>query len=125
MRHLVSLSLLLVALVHALPLAGVLGVQRLQGLYGVAIDDPNLQILMRHRAVLFGLLAGFLGASAFKPELQPWGIAAGLVSVGSFLVLARLVGQANAELGRVVAVDLVALGLLVASGLVLLLRRGA
>lgn len=70
MRHLVSAMLVIVGVIHLLPLSGVLGVGRLAALYGVSISDPNLSVLMRHRAVLFGLLGAFLVFAAFKPTFQ-------------------------------------------------------
>ncbi|MEK8051991.1 phosphopantetheine adenylyltransferase [Ideonella sp. DXS22W] len=112
MRHLVPATLLLVALIHALPLVGVLGVNPLQRLYGVPVAAPELEILLRHRAVLFGLLAAFLAAAAFQPRLHGAALLAGLVSVLSFIVLVRLVGHANAALTAVMRVDAGALALL-------------
>ena len=50
-RHIVSAALILVAIIHLLPLAGVLGSERLASMYGITVDDPDLLILMRHRAV--------------------------------------------------------------------------
>jgi len=87
MRYLVSAMLVVVAVIHLLPLPGVLGSERLSALYGLSFDDPNLQILMRHRAVLFGLLGVFIMIAAFRPSWQPLAIAAGFVSVLSFLAL--------------------------------------
>ena len=109
MRYVVMISLCVAALVHLLPLIGVLGGERLQSLYGVAIEGPDLQILMRHRAVLFGLLGTYLLAAAFIPILQPTALGAGLVSVLSFLALAWTTEGYNASIARVVAVDVVAL----------------
>ena len=56
MRYLVSATLVLVGLIHLLPLSGVLSADQLASLYGLSFSEPNLAILMRHRAVLFGLL---------------------------------------------------------------------
>lgn len=109
MRYLVMISLCVAAFIHLLPVAGVLGGDRLQSLYGIAIEGPDLQILMRHRAVLFGLLGLYLLAAAFIPALQPTALAAGLISVLSFLVLAWGTTGYNANIARVVAVDVVAL----------------
>lgn len=109
MRYVVMISLCVAAVVHLLPLIGVLGGERLQSLYGVAIEGPDLQILMRHRAVLFGLLGTYLLAAAFIPVLQPTALGAGLVSVLSFLALAWTTEGYNASIARVVAVDVVAL----------------
>jgi len=114
MRYVVAASLLVAGVIHLLPLSGVLGADRVAVLYNVSIQDPNLAILMRHRAVLFGLLGGFLVVAAFVPALQTAALIAGFVSVVSFLALAWSTGGYNAAIGRVVVADLVALVCLVA-----------
>ena len=108
MRHVVSAMLLLVAVIHLLPVAGVLGADQLARLYGVQVAGPDLAILMRHRAVLFGLLGVLLAVAAFVPAVQPAALAAGFVSVGSFLLIAWLTGGYNAQIARVVVADLIA-----------------
>jgi hypothetical protein len=113
MRHLVAAMLAVVAVIHLLPAVGVLGVARLEALYGIPVQEPNLAILMRHRAVLFALLGVFLLVAAVRPAWQPAALVAGFVSVLSFLALARTVGGTNAQLQRVFAADVVALACLV------------
>ncbi|MCU0924038.1 MAG: phosphopantetheine adenylyltransferase [Burkholderiaceae bacterium] len=113
MPHLVSATLVVVALVHLLPLSGVVSAVRLRSLYGMAFDEPNLLILMRHRAALFGLLGAFFLYAAFRPGLQPAAFVLGFGSVLSFLYLAWSVGGGNAQLRRVFAADGVALVCLV------------
>jgi len=113
MRHLVSATLIVVGLIHLLPVTGALGSERLAALYGIQFGEPNLAILMRHRAVLFGLLGLFLLYAAFRPAFQLAAFVAGLVSVLSYLYLARSVGGYNAQLGRVFTADLIALVCLV------------
>jgi hypothetical protein len=112
MRFVVPAVLLLVAVIHALPLVGVLGAERLSQLYGFPVSDPSLELVLRHRAVLFGLLAAFLAVAAFRPELQRLALIAGFVSVASFLVLAALVGSYSQPLATVVRMDWLALALL-------------
>jgi hypothetical protein len=109
MRYVVIGSLVVVGVVHLLPLSGVLGGERLAALYGLSFNDPNLAILMRHRALLFGLLGSFLIFAAFRPAFQPLAFVAGFASVISFLWLAWFVGGYNEHLGRVVAADIGAL----------------
>ena len=113
MRLLVSVLLVLVGVIHLLPLAGALGGERLTALYGLRFDDPNAQVLMRHRAVLFGLLGGFCCVAAVAAQLQPAAFAMGYVSVVSFLALMKSVGGTNAQLRRVFVADVVALACLV------------
>lgn len=126
MRYLISAMLVVVAVIHLLPLSGVLGSERLAVLYGLAINDPNLAILMRHRAVLFGLLGLFFLFAAFSPAFQTVAFIAGFVSVASFLWLAWSVGGYNAQVARVFMADIVALVCLIigAAGHAYLRSRG-
>lgn len=124
MRKVVTGLLLLVGIIHLLPVSGVLGVDRLAVLYGISISDSNLEILMRHRAVLFGLLGLFLIYAAFRPSFQSVAIVFGLISVVSFIAIAWSVGGYNASVGKVVIADLIALvALIVAGGIHVLSNR--
>ena len=109
-----SAMLLIVGVIHLLPVTGVAGRPRLAALYGIAVSDPNLAILLRHRAVLFGLLGAFLLCATFRPALQPLALIAGWVSVLSFLWLTHAAGDYNEHLSRVVAADVLALACLAA-----------
>lgn len=124
MRYVVPIVLLLVAAIHAVPLLGVVSVARLSSAYGISIDDPTLEILMRHRAVLFGILAAFLIFAAFQPHLHRIALVAAFVSAGSFLLLAQSVGGYDALLSTVVWMDVVAVALVVVGGVVHVLSPG-
>ena len=87
-RLLASVVLLVVGTIHLLPLLGVLGTSRLEQLYQVRIEDPNLLLLMRHRALLFGLMAALLLAAAFRPMWQGLALLAAWGSVLGFVLLA-------------------------------------
>jgi hypothetical protein len=117
MRYLISATLIITGIIHLLPLSGVMGAERLSALYGTAFSDPNLVILMRHRAVLFGLLGLFFITTVFKPAWQPLAFTAGFISVVSFLWLAWSADGYNAQLGRVVIADVVAFVCLVVGSL--------
>lgn len=126
MRYVISICLLVASVIHLLPVIGVVGADRLQALYGVSLDGPDLQILMRHRAVLFGLLGLYLLAAAFIPALQPTALAAGLVSVLSFLLLAWSTAGYNASIARIVAVDVIALvALLIGTAALFIIRSNS
>lgn len=109
-----TVALVAAGLIHLLPLAGVLGADKLSALYGVAIAGPDLAILMRHRAVLFGLIGALCLAAAFREALQWPALMIALASVLAFLALAWGTGGYNAAIGRVVTADLVAAALLIA-----------
>ncbi|WP_286695922.1 hypothetical protein [Spongiibacter sp. UBA1325] len=115
--------LVLVGIIHLLPVAGVLGVDRLAALYGIALSESNIEILMRHRAILFGLLGLFLVYAAFQPSLQTLAIVAGLVSVVSFIAIAWSVGGYNELVRKVVIADVIAAVALIAAGVINLVGR--
>lgn len=112
MNKLIAALLLVAAVIHLLPLAGVLGGERLNSLYGLTLNEPNLHLLMRHRAVLFGLLGALLAAAAFLPGLRPVALGAGLISVLSFILLAWGEPGYNAAVLRVLLADWIALACL-------------
>lgn len=87
-HHVIGAVLLVTGGVHLLPLLGVLGAARLEQLYGLRIEDPNLLLLMRHRALLFGLLGLLLVAAAFRPAWQGLALVAAWGSVLGFVLLA-------------------------------------
>ena len=100
--------LVVAGLIHLLPLSGVLCSERLASLYGLSFSESNLAILMRHRAVLFGLLGVFLILAAFRPIFRTVAFSAGLISVTSFLWIAAAVGSYNEQIRRIVTADIVA-----------------
>jgi len=107
----------LVGIIHLLPVVEVLGGERLSALYGLPLEAPDIAILMRHRDVLFGLLGLFFIYAGFYPAYQLLAFIVGFVSVLSFIALALSVGGYNAEIGRVVIADIVALVALVVAAL--------
>ncbi|MFM7121043.1 MAG: phosphopantetheine adenylyltransferase [Gammaproteobacteria bacterium] len=118
MRFVLSALLIVSGIIHLLPLSGVAGSRSLSVLYGITVDEPNIAILMRHRAVLFGLLGLLLIWAAFDAGLQLPALALGLISVVSFLWLAQRTGGYNPQLRRVYQVDLLALFCLLAASLI-------
>lgn len=123
MEKVITGLLVLVGIIHLLPVSGVLGVERLAALYGISLGEPNIEILMRHRAILFGLLGLFLVYAAFQPSLQTLAIIAGLVSVVSFIAIAWSVGGYNESVRKVVIADIIAIVALVAAGVIHLVGR--
>lgn len=109
--------LLLVGLIHIIPFVGVLGPERLHNLYKIDLGDPNLILLMRHRAVLFALAGGVLVLAAWRSEWQGLALIAGIVSTASFIALAGAEAY-NSAIRRVILIDWVALvGLIVGAAL--------
>lgn len=114
--------LLLVGFLNFYPLIGLQGSARLAALYGLPVDGADLAILMRHRALMFGLVGGFIMSAAFVPEWRGLAFAAGFISMLGFVALAWAEGGYNGFVAKVVMADIVgSLALLVA--LVLHLSR--
>lgn len=113
MTWLIPAILCLAGIVNLLPVAGVLSASRVGSLYGLTVEGPDLAILMRHRAVLFSIVGSLLIAAAVEPRLRTVAIAAGLVSMVSFIALALAEGGYNRQIATVVRVDVVASTLLV------------
>jgi hypothetical protein len=116
-RALEAVCYVVPAVIHLLPLYGLLGAEALTRLYGLEFADPSLQVLMRHRAVLFGVVGGLLLAAA----LRPVALLAGFASVVSYFALAYGTDGANAHVLRVAAVDWLAFACLAVAAV---LRRG-
>lgn len=108
MSRLVTAAFIVAGLINLYPVIGVLGVATLQSLYGQAFAGDELLLLLRHRAVLFGLLGGLLILAAFKPRLRRLALVAGLVSMLSFIALALPLQAHGAELQRVFWADVIA-----------------
>lgn len=118
MQYLWTSLVLVAAAINLAPVLGAFAPGRMTALYGVDLEDPNLQILMRHRAVLFGLVGGLLLVAAFHPPLRTLGYAMGFFSMLSFLLIAWLVGGYSEEIQRVILVDVVGIAALAGAGLV-------
>ena len=108
MRLIATASFIFAGLVNLLPATGVLGAERLQALYGIAFSGTDLLVLMRHRAVLFGIVGVLLLAAAFRPPLRFAASMAGLASMLSFVLLSLSLSNIGPELKRVFWADVVA-----------------
>lgn len=124
MDKLITVLLLLMAAMCVYPSVGVLSGGMLEKLYGVPIHEPNLLILMRHRAVLYGCIGVFLVFAAFRPGLQLAGLLAGAVALGSYVLISLQVGGYNELLGKLVRADGIAAALALAAALSLVARKG-
>ena len=122
-ENIIRILLVIVAMTQFLPIIGVLGAARLSSGYGIIVDDPNLEILLRHRAVLFGLLGLFIFHAVVTPAMRPLAYAAAFISIFSFFWLAFAVGGYNEAIRKIVIADGVAAVALVAAIVLSLYRQ--
>ncbi len=106
MKRLVFAILLAVGALNLFPIVGSISAEQIFGLYGTAVGDPNLLILMRHRAIMLGLLGAFLVYSAFNSSVRTVACIAGITSMLSFVFLAYSSGDFGDEIRKVVLVDI-------------------
>ena len=108
-----TIALLLVGLINFLPLLGILGVKHLKKLYGLDLEDTSIVLLMRHRAVLFGIIGGFIIYSVFFPIFVTVAYIFGAISMGTFVLLALPIKNHTKPIRKVFYIDMVAIIMLV------------
>ena len=87
--------------------------QKISDSYGITVPNADYELLLRHRAVLFGIIGGLMIYSSFAQRYYSVSVVVGLTSMVSFLVLYFLIGGINEELERVMKVDAVAIVLVI------------
>lgn len=123
MAFAISLLLVLVGLINFVPVVGVLSADKLSQTYSVMLVDNNAIILLRHRALLFGLVGGFVLFSVYAPLYRPAAITMAAISMVGFLVFMFHQGGYNEALYNVMLADIVGIVLLgVAVGLQVISR---
>lgn len=125
MQTLVTGLLIGVALINLAPIVGALSGAQLQRLYGFPFEGDSLLILMRHRAILLGIVGGLLVASAAQRQWLTLAAPAALVSMVSFIGIVWLQGGANAALERILWMDVLGTGMLIAAIVLDRVSRGA
>ena len=108
MQRLITVLFLIAGLINFAPIAGVLSADTLANAYGIAAPQGDLLILMRHRALLFGIVGGLLLVAAFRRSLQPVAMVAGMVSLLGFIALVLMDGDHGERLQHILLIDIVA-----------------
>ena len=106
---LVAGGLVLAGIINLLPVVGVAGAAWLRSLYGLEIGSLDLEILLRHRAVLFGIVGGLLLVAVFRPRLREVAVLVAGASMASFILIALLVGNYGPAIRKVVIADIIGL----------------
>ena len=85
--------------------------ERIQATYGIVADDPDVAVLLRHRAVMLALIGSLLVVSAFRRELRFAAIAAAAISMATYVLFA-FTTESNDPQRQVAVIDVVLLVLL-------------
>ncbi|KZZ48766.1 hypothetical protein A3760_22905, partial [Oleiphilus sp. HI0122] len=101
--------LVIVGLINFLPVVGIISAPKLESAYAISLQSIELQILMRHRALLFGILGGFILFSAFNPTYQIAAMVMAAVSMIGFAVIVLISEGYNAAIAKVFKIDIVAI----------------
>lgn len=100
---------LFVAIIHFLPVSGIIGAEQLSKLYGISLTDESTVLLMRHRAILFSLVGIIFIFASFKIEIRFIAYLIGFISMISFCFLYMGADLNNPSLKKVFIVDLIAI----------------
>jgi hypothetical protein len=65
-----TFCLVVVGLINFVPVIGVVSAQKLESTYSITLAGNDLKILVRLRALFFGILGAFILYSAFNPIYQ-------------------------------------------------------
>ena len=84
---------------------------------GIDISNASLELLLRHRAVLFGIVGTLTLYSAIMKLHYSLSTTVGVISVVSFIVLYYQIGQVNKELKTVMIIYVVASIVLLVAGI--------
>jgi hypothetical protein len=96
--------------IHFLPTIGSFGTSSLEKLYGITIHEPNLLLLMTHRAILFGIVGSLLGVAVINKQFRKLAYFTGMTSMSSYIILASgSIKEYKFQIQRVYWIDMIGL----------------
>ncbi len=113
LNYLIAFLFLAAGLINFAPITGFASSDQLERLYRLSAITPDIELLLRHRAVLFGIIGTIIMAAAFLPALRLTATIAGIVSMVSFIALVFVTKNTNANLVPIAWIDVIATVLLI------------
>ncbi len=102
------ITLFIAGVINLLPSVLAFLPDKISKFYGIEMPNQNYELLLRHRAILFGIIGGLMIYSAIAKKYYEVSTVIGLVSMVSFIILFFLIGKdINSELKRVMTIDVV------------------
>lgn len=109
MELIYRITLFIAGLINILPSILAFFPDKISKLYGIGIPNANYELILRHRAILFGIIGGLMIFSAITKRYYEISTIAGLISMVSFILLYFLIGKdISSELKKVMLIDIVA-----------------
>src|SRR6478735_10808828 len=96
--------LLIAGVVNVLPIAPLLDPDLLDTMYQVAPVEPTSEILLRHRALVLGLVGVALIVSVFRSSWRTAALVSAAVANGSYVGLTATGGEVSAAATRVMVI---------------------
>jgi hypothetical protein len=109
MELIFRISLLLAGIINFIPSSLVFFPNKINASYGIDVTNSNLELLLRHRAVLFGIVVGLMLFSALSKRYYDLSVIIGSISMLSFVILNFSIGTINSELKKVMLFDIAAI----------------
>jgi hypothetical protein len=123
MEVIFRISLFIAGIINILPSLLAFLPDKISKSYGIEIPNGNYELLLRHRAILFGIIGGLMIYSAIAKKYYEVATIVGLISMVSFILLFFLIGkEMNAELRKVMIIDVVATVVLCLGAILLFLK---
>ena len=108
MEIIVRICLFLSGLINFIPSILAFLPGKISRSYGIEILSANHELLLRHRAVLFGIVGGIMIFSALSKKYYSLSFVIGFVSMLSFIILYKIIsGEINPELRKVFNIDII------------------
>lgn len=107
MKKLLVICLVIVGAINLLPVFGVLSAERIESAYGIELLSSDAVILMRHRALVLGMLGAFVIYSAFVQRHQRIALTMISISMFGFVFLALANYPINNALQNILLVDFI------------------
>ena len=113
MELIFRITLFIAGIINAIPALITFLPSKIKSSYGIQIPDVNYELLLRHRAALFGIIGSLMIYSAITRTHYELSTLAGMISMVSFLLLFYTInGDINQALTRVMKIDAAAILLL-------------
>lgn len=126
MELLFRITLFVAGVINLLPSLLAFLPEKIAKSYGIEIPNANYELLLRHRATLFGIIGGLMIYSALVKKHYELSTIAGLVSMISFIIIYFIIGKdINQELKKVMMIDVVATVILCIGFIIFILRSKA